>query len=631
MPVVRQERVPVRQNESANARKPRGAVMLRRLLQRSLSWLNAVTSRLGHAFVEGWGRVEKGYRRPNARVALRLGFVFYPLLTVLALGWLGWDWSHARNLAAVENAVFDQMIAWRPVEPVPSGQVVIVEIDQCSINHFRALGEGGWPWSRARHADLLDALDRAGVRAVGYDVLFVDPSMQDPQSDAILDAMAAGADGRFVFASTRLHADYDSDATLRASQAPAAFPLAAKPQRDPTVALMLPYGEAMRRNSALINISRGEDGVLRNVPLREKVGDWAIPSLALRLVAGPHPDRMARYPASVRINWRTKTRLPTLSAANLLEGKRICGDPAAARVPLKGRTVLVGYTAAGLNDAKPTPVDLSMPGVAVHAEAVESLLADSAIWLPPAWFKYLLAALLVLLTGYAYFRGEPAWELDDIFLASNLVLLLIAFIGISFFSVFLDIFAAMGFVALFFGLCRFYATTQRGYAIGNDDYRPAFDPRKHPWLALARLRFVPDSGMSTDALDRRQREFRRRLRRFMYGGTAAVALDCVVEYDTWLWESMADVTVFMWGGVDRDQVIATAHAELDALQAYLLRQDEVLPDDGSVRVAWVVSHVGDDNEAAHNARTRICQALGEVLGAARERPLREHNAWREKS
>ena len=106
-----------------------------------------------------------------------------------------------------------------------------------------------------------------------------------------------------------------------------------------------------------------------------------------------------------------------------------------------------------------------------------------------------------------------------------------------------------------------------------------------------------------------------------------MALDCVVEYDTWLWESMADVTVFMWGGTDRADVVATAQTELDSLHAYLLRQDEVLPDDGSVRVAWVVSHVGDDSETARHARTLICQALGEVLGSADESPLRPHNAW----
>jgi hypothetical protein len=42
--------------------------------------------------------------------------------------------------------------------------VAVVEIDECSIEYFRARGEGGWPWSRQRHTDLLDQPDRtAGI------------------------------------------------------------------------------------------------------------------------------------------------------------------------------------------------------------------------------------------------------------------------------------------------------------------------------------------------------------------------------------------------------------------------------------------------------------------------------------
>jgi CHASE2 domain-containing sensor protein len=93
-----------------------------------------------------------------------LRFAFYPLLALGAIAWLGWDWSHGRSLDAAEDAVFDKVIQHRPVEPAASKRVVVVEIDDCSIDHFRNRGEGGWPWSRQRHADLLDALDRAGIR-----------------------------------------------------------------------------------------------------------------------------------------------------------------------------------------------------------------------------------------------------------------------------------------------------------------------------------------------------------------------------------------------------------------------------------------------------------------------------------
>ncbi|MCJ0826030.1 CHASE2 domain-containing protein [Luteimonas sp. 50] len=593
-----------------------------------LSWLESAFAWLGYTFVNRWGAFERGYRRPYARFALRLRFAFYPLLVLVALGWLAWDWNHERSLASAENAIFDQVIKLRPWEPKPSGKVVVVEIDDCSIEYYRRLGEGGWPWSRQRHADLLDALDRAGARAVGYDVQFIEPSNSDPIGDATLEAMAAGGRGRFVFGSTRTPAGFDdSPGALPVSQAPGAFALATQPRRPgPRVALLQPYGEAMARNSALLDITRDSDGVLRDIPLRKAIGDWALPSLSLRLAAGVQHRPLAGYPESIRVNWRTHGQLPYASAADLIEGRAVC-DRGGAMAALDGRTAVVGYTAAGLNDAKPTPVNPAMPGVEVHAEAVEALLAGTAIWMPPAGFKYLLAAVLVLLSGFAFWRGEPAWEIDEVFVASNLALLVVAFVGLTAFGVFFDIFAALGFVSLCFGLCRVYAATQRGRAVGNDDYRPQFDPERDRWLALARLRFEPDPGLDRRALGRRIREYRRRLRGWLYRGTEAAALEGVVEYKSWLWESLVDVTVLMWGGPDRDTVAATAQRELQALREHLAGHDDVLPDDGSVRVASLISVAVAQDEPIAQTRARVCSVLGRLLASTDERPLSAHDSF----
>ncbi|HXH00871.1 MAG TPA: CHASE2 domain-containing protein, partial [Xanthomonadaceae bacterium] len=301
--------------------------MTKTVLQRWISRFEAAMARLGHAFVRNWGRLERGYRRPGARFALRMKHEFYPLLAVIALAWLGWDWQHARSLDAAEDALFDKVIKMRPWERPPSGKVAIVEIDDCSLAHLRAQGMGSWPWSRQLHADLLDRLDRAGARAVGIDVLFVERSTSDPDGDATLEAMAQGGAGRFVFAASRMAQDYDENATLPVSKAPAAFPLVDAPRRDPAVALMLPFGTAMARHAALVDVTRAQDGVLRDVPLRVMVGDWAIPALPLRLAVGTDRAKLAAAGPSVRVNWRTRTRLTRVSAADVFaDGEAICRE-----------------------------------------------------------------------------------------------------------------------------------------------------------------------------------------------------------------------------------------------------------------------------------------------------------------
>ena len=141
--------------------------MARKLVKTLQDRIDAAMASLAVWFMDTWTIVERSWRRPLSRLALRLKYAFYPLLACAALGWLGWDWTHARSLDAAENSIFDTVVQWRPIEPKPSGKTVVVEIDECSIDWTRRQGLGGWPWPRSVHADLLDALDRAGARGRG--------------------------------------------------------------------------------------------------------------------------------------------------------------------------------------------------------------------------------------------------------------------------------------------------------------------------------------------------------------------------------------------------------------------------------------------------------------------------------
>src|SRR5690606_1732001 len=121
----------------------------------------------------------------------------------------------------------------------------------------------------------------------------------------------------------------------------------------------------------------------------------------------------------LRIDWRQRSPLPYASAADLLEGAPVCGE---AIPPLEGAVVLVGHAAAGINDSKPTPVDMAMPGVVILAEATEALVHGTWIRMPPGWLKYALAACLVLLSCLVFWRGEPHQDVDPLFVGLNLVL-----------------------------------------------------------------------------------------------------------------------------------------------------------------------------------------------------------------
>jgi adenylate cyclase len=197
-----------------------------------------------------------------------------------------------------------------------------------------------------------------------------------------------------------------------------------------------------------------------------------------------------------------------------------------------------------------------------------------------------------------------------------------AFIGLTFFGFFFDIFASVGYISMVFGLCRMYAGVQRGRAVGHGDFLPEYEPATDRWLAVARLRFVLDVQLDAKSAARRRREYRRRLRRFLYAGSDAVMLEGVVERKSFLHEALHDLMVLVWHGPSPDRVRASAMSDLARLERQLAEYDERLPDDGSVRVAFACAEV--DDEAGHtvpDGRRRLRDLIGHALASSAEWPL----------
>ena len=86
------------------------------------AWADENLAAIGETFMRSWSVVERAYRRPLSAFAHHLKFAFYPLLALVALSWLAWDWTHDRTLNSAEDAVFDKVVNWRPLQPTPSGR-----------------------------------------------------------------------------------------------------------------------------------------------------------------------------------------------------------------------------------------------------------------------------------------------------------------------------------------------------------------------------------------------------------------------------------------------------------------------------------------------------------------------------
>ncbi len=386
-----------------------------------------------------------------ARHWKRIGVTLLPLLVALL---------HATGLVPLpilqrlDDVLYDARLRAtmpRTLEP----RIVIVDIDERSLAEV-----GRWPWSRNRMAELADELFvRQQVAVAAFDVVFAEPDessglkrlrqlavaelKDQPGFTARIDQLAATLDYDAVFARSLqkrpvvlgyyftsdreggragvlpapvlarddLHGrpirfttwnGYGANIEPLARAAPAAGffnPIADADGSIRSVPLLAEHEGRFYESLALavFRVLTGQPVVEPGLPRDASRGYQALESIVLRLgqksLAIPVDDRVAalvpyRGPGGPRGG-----SFRYVSASDLL-AKRV---PAA---DLKGKIVLVGTTAPGLQDLRATPVGETYPGVEAHANLIAGLLDGNLPVRPDYAVGYdvlvLLAAGLVL-------------------------------------------------------------------------------------------------------------------------------------------------------------------------------------------------------------------------------------------
>ncbi|HWY23349.1 MAG TPA: adenylate/guanylate cyclase domain-containing protein, partial [Nevskia sp.] len=327
-------------------------------------------------------------------------------------------------------------------------RIVIVDLDE------RSLATEGWPWPRARMAELVRQLfDHYNVRVLGFDVDFAQP---DSTAGAqLLDSLAQGplADlPGFAQRLPGLHDQLDGDRIFAAALngKPVVLGLFLKqsiPQGESASsgAVCAPVIDAAGRSLLDVGFLKAEgyggnvaplqaaapacgffdnpgvdpDGQFRRVPLLQEFQGQIYPSLALavtQLALGNAPVSLEFDPPDVKTSLHLERlrvgqgvapvdgqaaiyvpyrgpqgSFPYVSATDVLHGK---ADPEL----LKGAVVLLGTTAAGLLDFRSTPLSNVFPGVEVHANIISGLL-DGRIKQKAPYYSGIEASLLLLIAA----------------------------------------------------------------------------------------------------------------------------------------------------------------------------------------------------------------------------------------
>lgn len=297
-------------------------------------------------------------------------------------------------------------------------RITIVAIDEKSVAQV-----GPWPWSRETMAQLVTALDQAGVQLQLHDIVY--PEVR-PGDDALLAALQSVSGGAVLAQVPVLQ----SEQIVRTGVMTHALSgIGCGAEGVPTTQSFL------ANNAGFAGIPKGHispvvasDGAVREIPAIICVEGQAYPALALSAFLqavnsqswsatieqggsffGPSQLlQLDSYPGlriplndsgNMRISYRNAPEAyRAVSAADVLAGT-------ADVSLLEDAWVLVGATAFGIGDIVPTPFSGATPGVELQARLLGSLL-DTAIPYTPRSAPTLLvlmsavfAAVLLVMVG----------------------------------------------------------------------------------------------------------------------------------------------------------------------------------------------------------------------------------------
>ncbi len=350
--------------------------------------------------------------------------------------------------SALRGAGFDTLQTFWPRKNDQPSPVRIINIDEASLKSI-----GQWPWPRNVLADMVTTLKNLGAAAIVFDIIFAEPdrlspsriaaslnnnAAQDlpdqnlPDNDKLFSAAIASAPVVTAFASTAGPASRPP--ALKAGFAQTGLPALNAPLPLAKITTNLPILDASASGLGGMNIDLASDqGVARQIPLLRTDGISFYPSLvleALRVAQGADTfvvnasndaeneiDTIRigniEIPTSesgmLRINYRKDDPALYVPAEKLLSKN----DVAILRPLIEGHIVLIGTSAVGLLDTRTSALGEQVPGVSVHAQALEQILSG-AFLSRPNWIiamEYLVTGLAGVIISVLTMRLRPAGTL----------------------------------------------------------------------------------------------------------------------------------------------------------------------------------------------------------------------------
>ncbi len=473
----------------------------------------------------------------------------------------------------MRDKAFDFMVKHRVIEPKADKDIAIVDINEASLSAF-AKEYGRWPWPRQVLGEFVENIQAQNPKAIVFDIVFSDADIYNADSDAYFNEVITACDNCF-FPILRLDASQDALSQLKYSQIPgltisddlkASSGLTASPQanKDATVAAILPYFKGALKVSRLgtHNVYPDNDGIVREYRMLHDEFGWNLPSLP-KVVAEFSGANTQKIPKDMLINWRGKPFTYSYATFSDVFTDMASKDKKRPQNEFTHKIVIIGSTAPGLFDIKPTAMDKQFPGVEILATAIDNAKHGDYLKVWRGKTPYILLSLLLIwLTTAAFYFKVDRDKFNSIFTGSQIGLLVLSYLAINFSNTYLDLTAPILWAVALFGIAKIYALAtdralQRWLAFGV-----TADAAEHRVLMMPIL--VEASESLSDALLKKLK------REIELASKTPNNIEILHGTQSGIWGLFGDMLVVSWMYADNNKAYeASAKQDAQAISTQL--------------------------------------------------------------
>lgn len=356
----------------------------------------------------------------------------------------------------MRDKAFDFMVKNRVIKPAADQDIVIVDINEASLAAF-AKDYGRWPWPRQVLGEFVENIQTQNPKAIVFDIVFSDADIYNADSDAYFNEVIAASDNTF-FPILRLDTSQDAISQLKYAQIPGLI-ANADANKNATVAAILPFFQGAHKPNRLgtHNVYPDNDGIVREYRMFHEDSGWRLPSLP-KVVAKFSGTNTDNLPQNMLINWRGKPFTYTYASFSDVFTDLASKDKTRPQNEFTNKIVIIGSTAAGLFDIKPTAMDKQFPGVEILATAIDNAKHNDYLKVWRGKTPYVLMSLLLIwLTTLAFYIKVDRDKFNSIFTGSQIGLLVLSYIAINVSNTYLDLTGPILWAVALFAIAKIYA------------------------------------------------------------------------------------------------------------------------------------------------------------------------------